>query len=46
VDPRDPRRVLEKCGFVVVGSDTVVDPRLEQEIEEFLLRLDTPADGD
>lgn len=31
-------RVLEKCGFVVVGEDTIAE--LDEEIEELVLRLD------
>ena len=32
-------RVLEKCGFVVVGSRTEVDEKLGRSIEELLLEL-------
>ncbi len=32
-------RVLEKCGFVVVGSRTEVDERLGEPVEELLLEL-------
>jgi RimJ/RimL family protein N-acetyltransferase len=32
-------RVLEKCGFVVVGSRTEVDEKLGRPIEELLLEL-------
>lgn len=33
------RRVLEKCGFKVVGDDKYTNPANE-EVEEFVLRLD------
>lgn len=32
-------RVLQKCGFVVVGSQTEVDEKLGQQVEELLLEL-------
>lgn len=34
------RRVLEKCGFAVIGEDTGFANARGQEIEEVLLRLD------
>lgn len=33
-------RVLEKCGFVLVGEDKSVAPTGGEEVEEFLYRLD------
>ena len=33
------RRVLEKCGFVVIGEDTYTNPA-GVEVEEFILKLD------
>jgi RimJ/RimL family protein N-acetyltransferase len=33
------RRVLEKCGFKVIGEDTYTNPA-EAEVEEFILKLD------
>jgi RimJ/RimL family protein N-acetyltransferase len=33
------QRVLEKCGFVLIGEDFVVD-KIGSEIEEFILKLD------
>jgi RimJ/RimL family protein N-acetyltransferase len=32
------RRVLEKCGFVIIGEDKV--PFEDREVEEFILKLD------
>ena len=32
------RRVLEKCGFIVIGEDKYTNPA-EVEVEEFVLRL-------
>lgn len=34
------RKVLEKCGFVVVGEDKWTPPTSTQEVEEFVLRLE------
>jgi len=34
------RRVLEKCGFKVIGEDTYINPA-GVEVEEFILKLDT-----
>ena len=34
------RRVLEKCGFKVIGEDTYTNPA-GVEVEEFILKLDT-----
>lgn len=36
------RRVLEKCGFRVVGADRGFAQARSAEIEEFVLRLDEP----
>ena len=33
------RRVLEKCGFKVIGEDTYMNPA-GAEVEEFILKLD------
>lgn len=33
------RRVLEKCGFTVIGEDTYTNPA-GAEVEEFILKLD------
>jgi RimJ/RimL family protein N-acetyltransferase len=33
------RRVLEKCGFKVIGEDTYTNPA-GVEVEEFILKLD------
>lgn len=33
------RRVLEKCGFVVIGEDTYTNPA-GAEVDEFILKLD------
>lgn len=34
------RRVLEKCGFTVIGEDTYTNPA-EVEVEEFILKLES-----
>jgi RimJ/RimL family protein N-acetyltransferase len=34
------RRVLEKCGFTVVGKDKWFPNKREEEVEEFILRLE------
>lgn len=34
------RRVLEKCGFMVIGEDKYMN-RSNEEVEEFILRLDS-----
>jgi RimJ/RimL family protein N-acetyltransferase len=39
------RRVLEKCGFRVVGTDRGFAGARSAEIEEFVLRLDGPGSG-
>lgn len=33
------RRVLEKCGFAVIGEDRYVNPA-DEEVEEFILKLE------
>ena len=37
------RRVLEKCGFRVVGTDRGVAEARSAEIDELVLRLDEPS---
>jgi RimJ/RimL family protein N-acetyltransferase len=37
------RRVLEKCGFRVIGTDRGFAQARSAEIEEFVLRLDEPG---
>lgn len=34
------RRVLEKCGFVVIGADGVLPENASEPVAEFILRLD------
>ena len=38
------RRVLEKCGFRVVGTDRGFAEARSREIEEIVLRLDVPIE--
>jgi RimJ/RimL family protein N-acetyltransferase len=38
------KRVLEKCGFVVIGEDTFLD-RNGKEVEEFVLKLNGHGSG-
>jgi RimJ/RimL family protein N-acetyltransferase len=35
------RRVLEKCGFTVIGEDSYINPA-GGRVEEFILKLDNP----
>src|SRR6266511_3124980 len=35
------RRVLEKCGFRICGEDTVLADVLGEQVEEFILKLET-----
>ena len=35
------RRVLEKCGFIVIGEDSYINPA-GARVEEFILKLDNP----
>ena len=37
---RASRRVLEKCGFVVIGADGVLHENAAEPVAEFVLRLD------
>ena len=37
------RRVLEKCGFSVIGEDRGFSDTPGQEVEEWILKLDSPA---
>jgi RimJ/RimL family protein N-acetyltransferase len=37
---RASRRVLEKCGFIVIGADGVLPENATEPVAEFVLRLD------
>ena len=37
---RASRRVLEKCGFIVIGADGVLPENASEPVAEFVLRLD------
>lgn len=39
------RRVLEKCGFILVGEDKGFANARDEEIEEYVLKLDRPEEG-
>ena len=43
-DNADSRRVLEKCGFRIVGAGSGYANARGAITEEYILRLDTPAD--